>query len=407
MHVLLIHQIFVTPEEGGGTRHYELARYLVSKGHRVTVIASDIDYLSGKKKTQRSETRDGIRILYAPTLRTVHKNFVYRAMSFLSFTVSSFIKAVRIDSVDVVWGTSPPLFQSLTASLVARLKGAPFVFEVRDLWVDFAEQLSVIKNRHIIRALKVVERILYRSADKIIINSPGFEPFVARHITGGKEICLVPNGVITSDFDIEDIGPVSFRKKFGLAGKFIAIYLGNLGVANDIEMIVEAAERLKGCSDIVIVLMGGGIRKDHFKGLIAERGLINVLMCDTSPKSMIPRILADVDVGIASLKNIPMFTTTYPNKVFDYMAAQKPTVLAIDGVIREVIELSGGGTFVPPGDSAALAGAIMKYHDNPQLIAEHGRNAKRYVQEHFEREKIADRLEHILVSLFLPAGRLP
>ncbi|NJD57597.1 MAG: glycosyltransferase family 4 protein, partial [Nitrospirae bacterium] len=193
MHILIIHQIFVTPEEGGGTRHYELARYLVSKGHSVTVIASDIDYLSGKRKSNSDETRDGIRILYARTLKTVHKNFVYRAMSFLSFTVSSFIKALRVGNVDVVWGTSPPLFQSLAALTVAKLRGAPFVFEVRDLWIDFAEQLSVISNRYMIRALKIVERILYRSADKIIINSPGFEPFVAKHITGGKEICLVPN----------------------------------------------------------------------------------------------------------------------------------------------------------------------------------------------------------------------
>lgn len=405
MHILIIHQIFVTPEEGGGTRHYELARYLVSKGHSVTVIASDIDYLSGKRKSNSDETRDGIRILYARTLKTVHKNFVYRAMSFLSFTVSSFIKALRVGNVDVVWGTSPPLFQSLAALTVAKLRGAPFVFEVRDLWIDFAEQLSVISNRYMIRALKIVERILYRSADKIIINSPGFEPFVAKHITGGKEICLVPNGVITSDFDIRDLGLLFFRKKYELADKFIAIYLGNLGVANDIEMILDAAERLKGIQDLLIVLMGGGIKKDHFKDLIAQRGLSNVLLCDTMPKSAIPHILADVDVGIASLKNIPMFTTTYPNKVFDYMAAQIPTVLAIDGVIREVIELSGGGTYVPPGDSAALADAIMKYHDNPQLVTEHGRNAKKYVKEHFEREKIADRLEHILGSLYSPAGR--
>ena len=124
------------------------------------------------------------------------------------------------------------------------------------------------------------------------------------------------------------------------------------------------------------------------------------------PKSEIPNVLADVDVGIASLKNIPMFTTTYPNKVFDYMAAQKPTILAIDGVIRDVIESSGGGTYVPPGDSAALSDVILKYHGNPQLIAEHGRNARRYVKEHFEREKIADKLELIMGSLSSHAGRV-
>ena len=101
-----------------------------------------------------------------------------------------------------------------------------------------------------------------------------------------------------------------------------------------------------------------------------------------------------------------MFTTTYPNKVFDYMAAQKPTILAIDGVIRDVIESSGGGTYVPPGDSTALSAAILKYNGNPQLIADHGQNARRYVKEHFEREKIADKLELILRSLLSQTGKL-
>jgi hypothetical protein len=140
MHILLIHQIFVTPEEGGGTRHFELARYLAGKGHKVTIIASDVDYLTGKHKSKKTETREGIRILYARTFRSVHKNFIYRAISFLSFMVSAFLKAMSTKDVDVVWGTSPPLFQSLSALMIAKLKGKPFVFEVRDLWVDFAEE---------------------------------------------------------------------------------------------------------------------------------------------------------------------------------------------------------------------------------------------------------------------------
>lgn len=404
MHILLVHQIFVTPEEGGGTRHYELAKYLSGKGHRVTVIASDIDYLTGKRKHKRAESRDGMDIVYARTMQAVHRSFLHRALSFISFSASSFLQAMRIDDVDIVWGTSPPLFQSLSALLIARLKGKPFVFEVRDLWVDFARQLGVVRSGFILGLLKRLEGVLYRAADKIIVNSPGFIPFIGRYVPDQK-LCLVPNGVISSEFDLQGDGQHPLRQAHDLGDKFIAIYIGNLGVANDIETILQAAETLRSEREIMIVLMGGGMMKEHFREIIREKGLANVLLVDAVPKALIPAVLADADIGIASLRDIPMFRTTYPNKVFDYMAAEKPTVLAIDGVIRDVIEQSNGGTFVAPGSSTDLANAIAKYFRDPRLRKEHGREARSYVRKHFEREKIADSLERILGAVHSRAGR--
>jgi glycosyltransferase involved in cell wall biosynthesis len=397
MRILLIHQVFVTPEEGGGTRHYELAKYLIKKGHRVSVIASDIDYLTGKKKEKDKETKDGIEIIYASTYQTLHKNFFYRALSFLSFSLSSFIKAFKVKNVDIIWGTSPPLFQALTSFLVSKIKKIPFVFEVRDLWVDFAEELGVVKNRFAIKCMKFLEKILYRSCCRVIVNSPGFIPFIEKH-TSRDKIVLVPNGVITSEFNV-GVVQNSFRAHYSLNSKFISIYLGNIGVANDIETILRAAEQLREYKDIVFVIMGGGIKKEVFKNYIFQNKLSNVLLLDSQPKSKIPEILSDIDVCIATLKNIQLFKTTYPNKVFDYMAAGKPTILAIDGVIREVIELSSGGIYVCPGNSQEIVRAIFKYYKNPELKEEHGLNARDYVKKHFEREKITDELEKILLEI--------
>src|SRR3989304_7608629 len=140
MHILLIHQAFAALEEAGGPPHHEMARFLVGQGHRVTIIASPVSYLTGltsQTKTRwssREEPEPGIKILRTYTYPALHKSFVHRVISFLSFMASSFLAGLSVKGVDLVWGTSPPIFQGVTAWLLARLKGIPFLFEVRDHW---------------------------------------------------------------------------------------------------------------------------------------------------------------------------------------------------------------------------------------------------------------------------------
>jgi glycosyltransferase involved in cell wall biosynthesis len=400
MHILLIHEIFVTPDEGGGTRHYELARYLTQMGHRVTVIASNVDYLSGQKKLKRREIKEGIEIIYSRTLSSVHKNFIYRALAFVSFSISSFFDALRIKNVDIIWGTSPPLFQALTSMMVASLKRKPFVFEVRDLWLDFAKELKVVNNHFILSFLKRLETILYKKANKIIVNSPGFIPFIEKKINKDK-VSLIPNGVITREFEVEGKRVENFRKNLDLEDKFIVMYVGNVGVANDIDCIIESAEILRDYDDIIFLIVGGGIKKKELIEYAKQKGLNNVIFLNPFPKREIPTVISSADVCLATLKNTPLFKTVYPNKVFDYMASGKPTILAIDGVIREVIEDAEGGIFVPPGDSKGLAEAILTYYNNRELISIHGRNARDYVKKYFERENIARELEKCLKEVIL------
>ncbi|BBM81685.1 glycosyltransferase family 4 protein [Candidatus Uabimicrobium amorphum] len=386
--ILLIHQIFVTPDEPGGTRHYELAKHLVQRGFSVCVIASRIDYLTGKKKDKKREIRDGIEIFYCAAFQSVHRSIFSRALSFLSFAVSSLWTALTIKKIDVIWGTSPPIFQAITGFVVAKIRRKKFYFEVRDLWVDFAKELGLVKSSLLITPVKIWEKILYKFSDKIIVNSPGFVPYVERHVAPEK-VAIIPNGVITKDFEIQQ--QTSFFRDRGVKEQFIAIYIGNLGIANDIENILAAAERLQQ-QEIAIVLMGGGMRFSSFAEEIKTQQLNNVYLFPPQSKSQIPSILAEASLGIATLKDISLFKTTYPNKVFDYMAAKLPTVLAIDGAIREVIENANGGVFVPPGDSEKLANAIVDYSENLDIVKEQGENAFRYVKKYFEREVIAEEL---------------
>ncbi|MCP4049312.1 MAG: glycosyltransferase family 4 protein [bacterium] len=397
MHILLIHQIFVTPDEGGGTRHYELAKYLVGFGHKITVIASDTDYLSGNKKPLKKEQRDGMDIIYAKTYQAVHKNIFHRALAFLSFSFSSFMEAGKVKNVDVVYATSPPLFQAVSGYFTAVIKRAKFVFEVRDLWVDFANELGLVKNRFIIRFFKTIEKILYRRAAGIIVNSPGFIPFINQYVEDEK-IILIPNGVDISDFNNMK-SQKEMKKKSGCIDRFIVMYTGNLGVANDIETILKAAVSLKEHKDIQLVFIGGGMKKDFLKEKCISQNIDNVKFIDAVPKSQMPDILSAADVCLATLKDIKLFSTVYPNKVFDYMAAGKPVILAIDGVIKEVIEKSGGGIAVKPGDEKDIAAAILTYYNDRSKLTEHGMKVKKFVAENFERKSIAVDLEKSLKGI--------
>ena len=158
MHILLIHQAFAALDEPGGTRHHEIARNLVEYGHCVTVIASPVSYLTGNASALESkQVQDGVTIHRAYTYSALHRSFVHRVFSFFSFMASSFIIGLRVKDVDLVWGTSPPLFQGVTAWMLARIKGVPFLFEVRDLWPAFAIAVGVLKNRIIIRASQWLE----------------------------------------------------------------------------------------------------------------------------------------------------------------------------------------------------------------------------------------------------------
>ena len=398
MHILLIHEIFATPEEGGGTRHYEFAKYLVQMGHKVTVIASDVDYLSGNKKMKKRDIKEGIEIIYSSTLSSVHKNFLARGLAFLSFSFSSFFDALKVCDFDVVIGTSPPLFQAITSLLIAKLKRKKFVYEVRDLWIDFARELGVIRNKFILSLLKKLESLLYKKADLIIVNSPGFLPYIPTSVSK-KKVTLIPNGVNTEDFDDVIEKNKELESKFGLSGKFVIMYAGNLGVANDIDTILNTAKLLKDFKEIVFVLIGGGIRKDEIKKQITVEGIENVMLLDPVSKREIPRVISLADVCLATIKNTPLLQGVYPNKVFDYMASGKPTILTIGGVIKDVIEESNGGVYVPPESPEKLKEAILYYYSNKELVVLHGRNAKNYVKEHFERKVIAKQLEAALLQL--------
>lgn len=388
-HILLIHQVFISPSEPGGTRHYELAQHLVRNGHRFSIIASDLNYLTGQRVVARGkliseQNLDGIRVLRAYTYPSLHRSFSWRVISFLSFMFTSVGAALRAGPADLVMGTSPPIFQAVSAWLVAVIRRRPFLLEIRDLWPEFAIDIGVLKNRGLILLSRWLERFLYDHATHLLVNSPAYRDYLISKGVPAVKISLIPNGVDPAMFDPDSRGE-RIRHECRLDGQFVVTYAGAMGLANDISTILRAANHLRDQPWIRFLLTGDGKERPNLESLSRQLQLPNVTFTGPRPKAEMPEILAASDAFIATLKDIPTFRTTYPNKVFDYMAAGRPTILAIDGVIRQVVEAAGGGLFVPPGDDVALAEAVCRLYRNRLAAQDMGIAARFYVAEHFNR----------------------
>jgi glycosyltransferase involved in cell wall biosynthesis len=402
MDLLLIHQSFATPNEPGGTRHFELARGVVEQGHQFTVIASGVSYLTGTSVGDEVKSSDenveGVRIIRAFTPPTFRGNFAGRLVSFIGFALSSFIKAMSIGHVDVVIGTSPPMFQAVSAWLISVLRRRPLLLEVRDLWPEFIIDMGVLRNRLMIGVSRWLESFLYSRATHIIVNSPAYVDYLTRKGVAAEKITLLANGVDPTMFDPTANGN-GIRPRFALEGKFVVVYAGAMGPANHLDLLVEAADELRSDAGIRFLIVGDGKERKRLEEAAESRELDNIMFVGAQPKREMQSFLAAGDACVAVLQNIRMFRMTYPNKVFDYMAAGRPVVLAIDGVIREVVEKAGAGIYADPGDVRALAEAVRflaGHSDERTLMGLRGRS---YVVEHFNRAKQSKQFVDLLQKI--------
>ncbi len=272
----------------------------------------------------------------------------------------------------------------------------PFLFEVRDLWPAFAIGVGVLRNPLLIRASQWLERFLYRHADLLLVNSPGFIEHVRRG--GARRIELVPNGADPAMFDPAASGE-DFRRLHHLQGRFVVLYAGAHGMSNDLAVALQAAALLPQSSPVTVVLLGDGKEKPALLAQARELGLKNVLFIPPAPKQEMAQALAAADACLAILKPVELYKTVYPNKVFDYMAAGRAVILAIDGVIREVVEEAGAGVFTPPGDPQALAQAMLDLASQPETCKAMGSRGRQAVETRFSRGVLAEELEGILERL--------
>jgi len=403
MKILLLNQAFVSPDEPGHTRHFEMAQYLRQRGHELVIVASDLNYQTGQRTVERhglftEQMIDGVRVLRSYIYPTLHRSYFWRIISFFSFMFSSVWAALSVKDADLIMGTTPQIFQAVSAWFVAFIRHKPFLLEVRDLWPEFGVSMGVIRNPVVIALARWLEKFLYSRATHILVNSPAYKEYMlAKGVPAGK-ITFIAYGTDVDMFN-PGVDGLAVRRKLGLEDKFVVLYAGALGQANDIYTVLCAAKHLNDEQNIRFVFWGDGKERPNLQSEAERLKLENVIFAGVCPKKEMPFVIASSDVCLAILQNVPMFRTTYPNKVFDYMAAARATVLVIDGVIREVIESSNGGVFVEPANHKLLAKTILELSKDPQRVKKMGENARAYLVKNLDRRDKLDETLQLLQKL--------
>jgi colanic acid biosynthesis glycosyl transferase WcaI len=422
LRVLVITQVF-RPEMGAlANRLYPLTRYLAAKGHEVFVATGMPNYPRGRVfpgyqgrrfMVEDVEGATVLRTAYLTTPRNVSKSS--QLLSYVSFLPAVLHSGFRAGRVDVVFVTSPPLFPAVPAILLAKLRRARLVVDLRDLWPDELIACGAAREGALsVRLLRALERWAYRSADAVTCTTSAFLETVRDRGAGSEKSRLLPNGADLDVFrPLPRENPVADELRLG--DRFVVMYSGLLGIKHGLETVIEAAARLRKNEQIIFVIVGDGPRREALTRQAEEIGLDNVLFIGERPAEDLPFLLARADVCVTNLLDEPYLAKIIPAKVFEYLACAKPVVGGLAGEGARVLDESGGGIVVPPGDADAMAIAIAELRDSPGRRSALGEAGRRHVAEHYSREATASELERLLVELMsetepsrrAAAGRLP
>jgi len=412
MNILVIHQQFLRPGEGGGSRFNEFTRMWTEAGHAVTVIAGQTSYSTGtcppgyQRRWVNRECQDGVTVLRTYTADAEMVSTRSRIWSFLSFMLSSTWAALAlVRCPDVIIATSPQLVVAVPGILASVRHRRPLVFEVRDLWPESGIALGGLREGSLTaRLLYALEAWAYRRAAAINVLTPAFrDNIVRRGLAPEEKIWLIPNGADFAIFSRPSMRE-EVRAQHGWQGKFVLLYAGAHGPANDLMQLVRAADVLRGESEVVFVTAGAGAETPMLTEEIRRRGLTNMHLLGNIPKAEMPRLLAAADVGLAVLKKCDTFKTVYPNKVFDYMSLRLPVLTTIDGIARQLVEDAGAGIYADAEDTDAICHAARWLRDHPHESAEMGERGYAYVKATFDRAMLAERYLDSIETL-LAGGR--
>ena len=405
MRILIVTHFF-PPEVGAPqARLSELARLWAMAGHEVTVLTGMPNHPTGvvppayRGKLRVHEAVDGYRIVRTWLYATPNEGFVKRTIGHLTFMLSSVALGARPSGeADVVMVSSPTFFSMLSAWLLARLKRAPLVVEVRDLWPALLVELGVLQSRLIIRALEAIELRVYAAAALVVVVTQGFKADLVRRGVPAEKVHAIPNGVDLDAFRPDTPAGPQIRAR-GSDTEVLVLYAGAHGLSQGLMVLVEAADRLRE-SPVHLALVGEGATKEALAARARELGLTNLSMHPAVPREEMPGLLASADICVLTLRDIPIFNTFIPSKIFEYLAAGKPVIGAVSGEAAEILHAAGALT-VPPEDSAQLAKAIDDLARDPARRERMGRRARPHVEEHYDRSVLASRYAQLLRSVTL------
>jgi glycosyltransferase involved in cell wall biosynthesis len=393
-------------------RAAELSRHWARMGHSVTVLTGFPNHPTGIVPPEWRERLRGLvyreRVDGACVVRTwlwplPNRKAHERIRNYMSFCLSSAIRGLELERPEVVIATSPQLLVALSGWWLAWRKRVPFVFEVRDLWPESLAAVGAGSEVTLLhRSLGAIAGFLYRKANHIVVVTPAFKDHLIRSWqVPATKISIVENGVETDLFRC-DSSPSEIRRKLQLEDRFLICYIGTMGMAHGLETLISAAEKLQSVqSKATFLLIGEGAEKERIVQLAAQRGLKNIRILDQQPRERIPAYISAADVCLVILRKTDLFKTVIPTKLLEYMACERPVIVAVDGQARQIVEEAGAGIFAEPEDANALVSAIQILASDPEKRSQMGASGRQYIVSRLSREKTARDYVKVLESLVL------
>ncbi|MBU3606139.1 glycosyltransferase family 4 protein [Polynucleobacter sp. MWH-Creno-3A4] len=384
-----------------------VAKSLHKNGVTVTIMTGKPNYPKGRFFDGYGfwgcarERYDGMEVFRVPITPRRNKN-TFLFLNYLSFVISgSFFGyfLLRNKKFDAIFVYAPsPIFQAIPAIIFGKLWKIPVVLWVQDLWPESLQATGTIKNKSILKLVGTAVATLYKNCTLILVQSTAFiEP--VKLLAKNRKVLYHPNSVdeIFLTRTHNSIKPLSFA-----AAPFVIIFAGNVGHAQAVEVIVEAADLLREIKNIRFDIYGSGSRLEWLKGEVVQRGLCNINCLGHFPVEAMPDILGGANALLVTLGAEEIFKYTIPNKIQAYLAVGRPIVASLDGEGARIVELANAGLTAPAGDSISLSQAILRlYNSTPEELLIMGENGKAYFDKEFNMDRLTDKLIHHLSAAML------
>lgn len=393
MHILYFHQHFSTPSGATGIRSYEMAKKLLKRGHQVTMVCGSYNsaktgLTSAFKNGKRQGTVDGINVVEFELAYSNKDGFIKRFTTFIKFALRSMSFALTAD-YDMVFATSTPLTAALPGLVGRWFKRKPFVFEVRDLWPELPREMGVITNPVILALMGLLEWSAYKSAHGLIGLSPGIGEGILRLGVSPEQVTVIPNGCDIPLF----AEPSIWQPETIKPDDFMVVYTGTHGIANGLQVLIEAAKIVQERQEerIKFVLVGDGKLKAELKAQAAAYQLKNILFLDSVDKARISQLFCRADIGMQILADVPAFYYgTSPNKFFDYIAAGLPVMINYPGWLAGKVTDYECGAVVAANNPVAMADSLIDLEQNRSRLVSMGDNALKLAKMEFDRDDLSN-----------------
>ncbi len=383
---------YFPPEMGApAARVYDLSKRWAANGADVSVITAFPHHPTGiippeyRGKYFMTELVDGIRVYRTYIYAAPNKGFFRRTLSYISFMFSSIFRGLRLSKPDILIATSPQFFVAIAGYIISRIKGVPFVLEVRDFWPTSIVELNMLKNKMIIRLLERIELFLYEQAKHIVVVADSYIKVLREKGIPSQKITTVKNGV---DLDLFSprLTQNEIKNDMGLAGKFVVSYIGTHGLAHALDIVLDAAAMLKRQNDnIHFLFIGEGAEKENLIQKAAKLNLTNVTFMDKVNRDALTSYYTLSDILLVPLRKISLFQIVLPSKISEIMAMERPILLSIDGEARKIVEQAQAGIYVEPENPAALQEKILFLYEHTDKKVELGKNGRAFVMQNLNR----------------------